>query len=164
MSAPRDPIPRQSPAFAAFERDLLDDLVPHIDQNYSTNATRESRALAGLSMGGGQSLNFGLSHLETFAWVGAFSPAPNTKSVAEILPDPEAATRRLRWLYVSCGDKDRLFDVSQRVHAGLDERKVPHTFHVIKGGGHDFPVWRADLYRFASRVFRDPAPDALPVR
>jgi enterochelin esterase-like enzyme len=161
---PRDPIPRQSPAFAAFERDLLEDLVPHIDKAYSTNTSRESRALAGLSMGGGQSLNFGLSHPEAFAWVGAFSPAPNTKSVAEILPQPDAVAQKLRWLYVSCGDKDSLFHVSQRVHTGLDERKVPHAFYVIANGGHDFQVWRADLYRFAMRVFHEPATEKSPVR
>jgi enterochelin esterase-like enzyme len=153
---PRDPIPRQSPAFAAFERELLEDLIPFIEKSYSVKKDRESRALAGLSMGGGQSLNFGLTHLETFAWVGAFSAAPNTKGVAEIVPDPVAAIRKLRWLYVSCGDKDGLFHVSERVHAGLEERKVPHTFHVIANGGHDFQVWRADLHRFAKRLFREP--------
>ena len=78
---PRDPIPKQSPAFAAFEQDLLTDLIPFIEKTYSVKADRESRALAGLSMGGGQSLNFGLSHLDTFAWVGGFSSAPNTKKV-----------------------------------------------------------------------------------
>src|SRR5215218_6832340 len=60
----RDPIPKQSPAFAAFEKDLLTDLIPFIEKNYSVTADRESRALAGLSMGGGQSLNFGLNNLD----------------------------------------------------------------------------------------------------
>ena len=60
-----------APAFAVFERDLLDDVIPAIDARYSTRADRESRALAGLSMGGGQTLNFGLAHLDTFAWIGA---------------------------------------------------------------------------------------------
>ena len=64
----RDPIPKQSPAFAAFENDLLTDLIPFIEKNYSAVADRESRAIAGLSMGGGQALNFGLNHLDTFAW------------------------------------------------------------------------------------------------
>ena len=59
----RDPIPKQAPAFAAFEKDLLNDLIPFIEKTYSVKADRESRALAGLSMGGGQSLNFGLGNL-----------------------------------------------------------------------------------------------------
>src|SRR5688572_26864006 len=73
----RDPIPKQSPAFAAFEKELLTDLIPFIEKTYSTKTARESRAIAGLSMGGGQSLNFGLGNLDTFAWVGGFSSAPN---------------------------------------------------------------------------------------
>ena len=76
----RDPIPKQSPAFAAFEKDLLIDLIPFIEQSYSVKADRESRAIAGLSMGGGQALNFGLSNLNTFAWVGGFSSAPRAQT------------------------------------------------------------------------------------
>ncbi|MDQ0169480.1 alpha/beta hydrolase [Paenibacillus tundrae] len=64
--------------FERFELDLIDDLIPYIDSNYPTNSNRDNRAIAGLSMGGGQSLNIGLSHLDSFAWVGAFSAAPNT--------------------------------------------------------------------------------------
>src|SRR6478752_4991694 len=70
---------QQGPAFAAFEKDLLQDLIPFVEKTYSVKSDRESRALAGLSMGGGQSLNFGLANLDTFAWVGGFSSAPNTK-------------------------------------------------------------------------------------
>ena len=80
-----------APAFAAFEQDLLKDVIPTIESRYSVQADREHRALAGLSMGGGQSLNFGLAHLDTFAWVGGFSSAPNTKPAAELVPDPAAA-------------------------------------------------------------------------
>ncbi len=65
-----------APAFAAFEKDLLNDVIPAIEKRYAVQADREHRAIAGLSMGGGQSLNFGLGHLDTFAWIGAFSAAP----------------------------------------------------------------------------------------
>src|SRR6187402_186471 len=104
----RDPIPKQSPAFAAFEKDLLTDLIPFIEKTYSVKADRESRALAGLSMGGGQSLNFGLGNLDTFAWVGGFSSAPNTKPATDLLPDPEEAKKKLKLLWISCGDADGL--------------------------------------------------------
>jgi enterochelin esterase-like enzyme len=154
----RDPIPKQSPAFAAFEKDLLDDLIPHIEKNYSVIKDRESRALAGLSMGGGQSLNFGLGNLDTFAWVGGFSSAPNTKRPAELITDHDAAIKKLRLLYVSCGDKDRLLRVSEGVHEMLDEKKVKHRYNVIPGGGHDFNVWKSDLYHFAQLLFKDDAP------
>jgi enterochelin esterase-like enzyme len=157
---PRDPIPKQGPAFAAFEGDLLKDLIPFVEKNYPAKADRESRALAGLSMGGGQSLNFGLGNLDTFAWVGGFSSAPNTKPPADLIKDPEAMTKKLRLLYVACGDRDGLFRISENVHRTLDENKVPHVYRVIPGGGHDFKVWRSDLYHFARLVFREPGREA----
>src|SRR6185436_13051684 len=76
-----------APAFAAFEKDLLEDVIPAIETRYAVQKDREHRALAGLSMGGGQSLNFGLGHLDTFAWIGGFSSAPNTASPEQLVPD-----------------------------------------------------------------------------
>ena len=151
----RDPIPKQVPAFAAFEKDLLESLIPFVEKTYSARADRESRALAGLSMGGGQSLNFGLGHLDTFAWVGGFSSAPNTKPPGELLKDPADAARRLRLLYLACGDADGLLRVSEGVHQMLVENKVPHVYNVIPGGRHDFKVWKSDLFHIAPLLFRD---------
>jgi enterochelin esterase-like enzyme len=151
----RDPFPKQGPAFAAFEDDLLKDLIPFVEKTYPAKADRESRALAGLSMGGGQSLNFGLNNLDTFAWIGGFSSAPNTRRPADLIKDPAEAAKKLRLLYVACGDKDGLFRISEGVHKMLDEKKVPHVYNVIPGGGHDFRVWKSDLYHFAQRLFRD---------
>ncbi len=94
-----------APAFAAFEKDLLEDVIPTIEAKYSVQADREHRALAGLSMGGGQSLNFGLAHLDTFAWVGAFSAAPNTKKPADLVPDPAAAKEKLKLLWIGVGNE-----------------------------------------------------------
>jgi enterochelin esterase-like enzyme len=142
-----------APAFAVFERDLLDDVIPAIQARYSTYTNPENRALAGLSMGGGQSLNFGLGHLDTFAWVGGFSSAPNTKRPAELVPDPAAAKEKLKLLWLSCGNKDGLIRISQGVHAYLKENKVPHIWHV-DGNGHDAPHWRNSLWLFAQRIFK----------
>jgi enterochelin esterase-like enzyme len=152
----RDPIPKQSPAFEAFEKDLLDDLIPFVEKTYSVKADRESRALAGLSMGGGQSLNFGLKNLDTFAWVGGFSSAPNTRRPADLIKDHAEAAKKLRLLYVACGDKDGLMRISEGVHKMLDENKVPHVYNVIPGGAHDFKVWKSDLCIFAQLIFREP--------
>jgi enterochelin esterase-like enzyme len=149
----RSPFNQQGPAFAAFEKDLLDDLIPFIEKNYSVKADRESRALAGLSMGGGQSLNFGLGHLETFAWVGGFSSAPNTKPAGGLLKDPADAAKKLKLLWVSCGDRDNLMRISKAFHEVLEEKKVPHVWQV-DSGGHDFTVWKTDLYHFAPLLFR----------
>jgi pimeloyl-ACP methyl ester carboxylesterase len=117
-----------APAFAAFEKDLLEDLIPFMESHYSVQGNREHRAIAGLSMGGGQSLNFGLAHLDTFAWVGGFSSAPNTKPPAELLPDPAAAKAKLKLLYLSCGNKDGLIRISQGVHGYLTLEEQPLLF------------------------------------
>jgi enterochelin esterase-like enzyme len=142
--------------FGAFDQNLLKDVIPYIESNYSVKADREQRALAGLSMGGGQALNFGLSNLDTFAWVGGFSSAPNTKPAASLIKDHADAAKKLRLLYVACGDKDSLFKISLNVHNMLDEKKVPHIYNVVPGGQHDFKVWKNDLYHFSQLIFREP--------
>ena len=144
---------RSAPAFAAFEQDLLNDVIPAIESRYAVKADREHRALAGLSMGGGQSLNFGLGHLDTFAWIGAFSPAPNTRPPQELVRDPAAASERLKLLFLSCGKKDHLIRISQDVHAWLREKNVPHVWHV-DGHAHEPAHWKNTLYHFAQRIFR----------
>ncbi len=145
---------RSAPAFAAFEQDLLKDVIPTIESRYSVQADREHRALAGLSMGGGQSLNFGLTHLDTFGWVGGFSSAPNTKPTTELVPDP-AATRKLKLLWLSCGNKDGLIGISQRMHKYLKEKEIPHIWNV-DSHGHDPTHWANNLYHFAQKIFQDP--------
>jgi enterochelin esterase-like enzyme len=140
-------------AFATFERDLLHDLIPFIEKNYPVYKDRKHRALAGLSMGGGQALNFGLGNLDKFAWVGGFSSAPNTKMPQELLPDPGNAKKELKLLWISCGDKDNLLRVSQRTHDYLKANQVPHIFYV-EPGGHDFKVWKNDLYQFSQWLFK----------
>jgi enterochelin esterase-like enzyme len=104
-------------------------------------------------MGGGQSLNFGLAHLDTFAWVGGFSSAPNTKPPEQLVPDPAAAAQQLKLLWISCGNKDGLIRISQGVHAYLKEKNVPHVWHV-DGNGHDATHWRNNLWLFSQRIFR----------
>lgn len=142
-----------APAFAVFEKDLLQDVIPTIESRYSVQADREHRALAGLSMGGGQSLNFGLGHLDTFAWVGGFSSAPNTKPPEQLVPDPAAATQQLKLLWLSCGNKDGLIKISQGVHGYLKEKQVPHVWHV-DGNAHDPTHWKNNLWLFSQRIFK----------
>src|SRR5678816_413040 len=141
-----------APAFGKFDKDLLGDLIPFIQSKYSVQADREDRALAGLSMGGGQSLNFGLANLDTFAWVGGFSSAPNTAQPAQLVPNSTAAAQKLKLLWVSCGNEDSLFNISEGVHNYLTERGVPHAWH-IDAGAHTFPVWKNDLYHLSALLF-----------
>lgn len=143
-----------APAFAAFEQDLLQDVIPAIEKRCSVQADQEHRGVAGLSMGGGQSLNFGLAHMDTFAWVGGFSSAPNTKSPAQLVPNPAAAREKLKLLWVSCGSKDGLLRISQGVHAYLKEQNVPHVWNV-DAHAHDPTEWRNNLYYFLQQVFSE---------
>jgi enterochelin esterase-like enzyme len=104
-------------------------------------------------MGGGQALNFGLGNLDTFAWVGGFSSAPNTRNPEQLLPNAQAAKEKLKLVWLSCGDKDGLFFISQRTHRYLAEHNVPHIWHA-QPGGHDFGMWKQDLYNFSQLLFR----------
>lgn len=139
-----------------FEDDLFKDIIPLIETKYSVYADREHRALAGLSMGGGQTLNIGLVHPETFAYVGAFSSAPNTRefggmSADKLLPDPETA-KKLKLLWLAGGNKDGLIRVSQGVHKMLKEQNVPHVWNV-DSHAHDNTEWANNLYLFSQHIF-----------
>jgi enterochelin esterase-like enzyme len=140
-------------AFTTFEKDLLNDLIPFIETSYPVLKDREHRAVAGLSMGGGQSLNFGLGNPDRFAWVGGFSSAPNTKNPEQLLPDPAAAKSKLKLLWISCGLDDNLMLFSKRTHDYLQQHNVPHIFYV-EPGIHDFKVWKNDLYMFSKLLFK----------
>ena len=144
----------QNDDFAAFEADLLQDVIPYVESHYSVRTDRENRALMGLSMGGGQTLNFGLTHLDRFAWIAAFSPAPNTKPAAELIPNAAAVNAQLKLLWLSCGDRDTLVGaISRNFLAGMQEKGINHIWHV-DSGAHAWPVWKNDLYIVSQRLFR----------
>lgn len=148
-------------AFATFEKDLLNDLIPYIEKTYPVLKDRESRAIAGLSMGGGQSLNFGLGNLDKFAWIGGFSSAPNTKRPEELVPDAARAKQQLKLLFISCGDSDRLITFSKRTHDYLEKNNVPHIYY-IEPGVHDFKVWKNGLYMFSQLLFKPVDVNSFP--
>lgn len=145
--------PDKVQAFSVFEQDLLTDLIPFIEKKYPVVKNREQRAIAGLSMGGGQSLNFGLGNLDKFAWVGAFSAAPNTKIPKELVPNPEEVKKKLKLLWISCGDNDWLIINSKRTHDYLYKNNVPHAYY-LEPGVHDFKVWKNGLYMFSQFLFK----------
>ncbi len=136
-----------------FENDLLHDIIPYIDSHYSVYTDRDHRALAGLSMGGGQTLNIGLVHPETFAWVGGFSSAPDTRQPpSALVPDP-SVPKQLKLIWLACGNKDGLIRISQAVHQYLKENGVPHIWHV-DGNAHDTTEWDNNLYLFSQHIFK----------
>lgn len=135
-----------------FENDLFKDIIPYVESHYSVYTDREHRGLGGLSMGGGQTLNIGLAHVETFAYIGGFSSAPNTKSPADLVADP-ASLKQLKLLWIACGNQDGLIRISQGVHGMLKEKDVPHVWNV-DSHAHDDPESANNLYLFVQRIFR----------
>ncbi len=152
--------PERVEAFATFEHDLLNDLIPFIEKIFSVIQDPEHRAIAGLSMGGGQALNFGLGNLDTFAWVGGFSSAPNTKTPEELVPNPQETKKKLKLLWMSCGADDGLIRFSKRLHDYLQAHNVPHIYY-IEPGGHDFNVWKNGLYMFSQFLFKPVDPSVF---
>lgn len=136
-----------------FENDLLKDIIPYIDSHYSVYADAGHRALAGLSMGGGQTLNIGLVHPETFAYVGGFSNAPDTRQPPSTLVPDVSVPKKLKLLWLAGGNKDGLLPITQTVHAYLKENGVPHIYHV-DGNAHDTTCWDNNLFLFSQRIFK----------
>jgi enterochelin esterase-like enzyme len=136
---------------SGFENELLTDIIPLVESRYQVLGDPEHRAVAGLSMGGGQALRIGLKHLDKFAYLGGFSSAIFGKAN---LPADTEAVKKIRLLWVSCGDADSLLKANRSFHESLEQAKIPHTWH-LETGGHTFAVWRNDLYLFAQRLFRD---------
>lgn len=140
-------------AFAKFESDLINDLIPSIEKKYPVICDSLHRALAGLSMGGGQAFNFGLTHLDKFLWVGGFSAAPNTKSPEMLVRNTGDAKKLIKLCWISCGDNDNLIYSSRQIHDYFKRNNVPHIYYV-EPGVHDFNVWNNDLYLFTQLLFK----------
>jgi enterochelin esterase-like enzyme len=138
---------------APYHEDLLKDIIPFVESHFSEHAGRDHRAIAGMSMGGGQTLNIGLTNLATFAWIAAVAAAPNTRPAAELITDPAKVTQ-LKLLWLSVGNRDNLFRVSKGMHDYLTEKGVPHVWRVDTNG-HDTAVMSNSLYHFAQKLFKE---------
>ena len=141
-------------AFGEFDKDLIGSLIPYIEKNFSVYTDREHRAIAGLSMGGGQSLNFGLGHMDVFAYVGGFSSAPNTMRAAQLIPDVDKVKKENKLLWMVCGGADGLMNNSAQLKAFCDEKGIPCTLINYPEQGHNFVVWKYGLYNFAQLIFK----------
>lgn len=136
-----------------FEKDLLQDVIPFVEANYQVQPGAEHRGIAGLSMGGGQSLTIGLNHADMFAWVGGFSSAiPNTESVAGAMQDPNRTNEQLRLLWIACGKDDFLKSRNEEFIGQLKEKGITHEWQLTEGN-HSWPVWRGYLADFVPKLF-----------
>ncbi len=135
---------------------LFTEVIPAIERDYQVDARRERRAIAGLSMGGAESLFVGLNAIDRFAWIGAFSSGGlgQPAQFAELFPSLTAAEgKRLKLLWIACGTEDRLIDANRQFRSFLTERSVPHEA-VETPGAHTWTVWRRNLATFTPLLFR----------
>jgi enterochelin esterase-like enzyme len=135
-----------------YQKALVTEVIPQIEANYHVSKKREDRAIAGLSMGGHESLFVGLTHPELFAWIGTFSAGLNAKAIAD-LPQTNAQKANLRLLWMACGVDDGLLKPNQTVIAALKAEGLPVTA-IETPGHHQWPVWRDNLIHFAPLLFQ----------
>jgi len=145
---------RSSANTEELRRDLVEVVLPMIEERYRTKPGKKNRAIAGLSMGGLHSLTIGLNHLDIFSTVGSFSGAiPEMNVIEPVLSDPDATNEALDLLWVACGQKDFLLDENRKLIAALEEKGIEHEWHLTEGS-HAWPVWRGYLADFAPKLFR----------
>jgi enterochelin esterase-like enzyme len=137
-----------------FGQSLLKEVIPAVEKSYRVNSNRTHRALAGLSMGGAETLVVGLNHLEMFSQLGAFSSGGLPPDFAQSFPNLSAKTNeQVKLLWISCGKDDRLIDANNKFVAFLKEHQVKHEY-VVTEGAHTWLVWRRNLASLAPQLFR----------
>jgi len=150
----------RSAATAAYESVMLQELIPLIDGKYRTKKTREHRAMAGLSMGSGQTLNITLRHLDTFAWIGAMSGAPRqgfevATAYDGAFRDVAAFNKKVKLLWFGAGTaEERVHASTVAVHEALERAGIRNVFYSSPGTDHEWQTWRRSLHDFAPRLFR----------
>ena len=150
---------------SAFEEDVIQVLIPHIDKTFRTLRDRDHRAMAGLSMGGMQTFQVAFNHLDHFSYIGGFSGAGGMLGNRKLDPktdyngafaDPTrfAKTVHLLWLGVGTNEPERMRTGLRNLHSSLQEANIPHIYYESPGTDHEWQTWRRDLKDFASRLFR----------
>ena len=144
--------------FDRFRDALLSEVVPLVETAYRVSKERSSRAIAGLSMGGSESLLTGLNARDRFAWIGAFSSGGLPEDFDAQFPGLDSkASAQLRLLWISCGADDRLIDLNRKFRDWLKSKGIQHTA-IETPGAHTWMVWRRNLASFTSLLFQQNAP------
>jgi enterochelin esterase-like enzyme len=140
-----------------MQADLLANVIPLVEKNYRVIADRSGRAIAGLSMGGYQSLNIGLKNLDKFEYVAGFSSAikDGIGGFASFLSRPDAANSQLKLLWIGIGDKDDLLGGNRQFEQALTEQGIKHEWVLTPGYGHAWTLWRVYLRDVIPKLFRD---------
>ena len=136
-----------------FDQTLTSEIIPAVERQYNVAKGRENRAIAGLSMGGQESVTLGMTHPELFAWIGGMSAAVPRGNYDAAFPQMDAKKANLRLLWVACGTSDGLITANRAFVAWAKEKGLPVT-GVETAGAHTFVVWRGNLLAFAPLLFR----------
>jgi enterochelin esterase-like enzyme len=140
--------------FTKFREALLTEVMPKVESEYRVNKDRNARAIAGLSMGGTESLLTGLNNLDKFAWIGAFSSGGLPDDFQTVFPGLDAkANQQLRLLWIACGTEDHLIVGNRKFREWLKQKGVQRT-DIETPGMHTWMVWRRNLAEFAGLLFR----------
>jgi enterochelin esterase-like enzyme len=139
--------------FKNFTEALLTEVIPQVENEYRIAKDRNSRAIAGLSMGGSESLLTGLNHLDKFSWVGAFSSGGIPEEFEEDFPSLDAqVNQQLHLLWIACGTEDHLITINRNLRGWLKEKGVKVT-EIETPGMHTWMVWRRNLSEFVPLLF-----------
>jgi enterochelin esterase family protein len=140
---------------AGFKDALLNEVMPEVERSYHVAKDRTSRAIAGLSMGGAESLVTGLNSLDRFAYVGAFSAGGMSDEYPAVFPSiNDKVNAQLKLLWIACGTDDRLIEANRKFGTWLDSKQVKFT-KIETPGAHTWLVWRRNLAEFAPLLFQD---------
>ena len=140
--------------FSKFREALLTEVIPYVEAAYLVTKDRNARAIAGLSMGGSESLLTGLNSLDKFSWIGAFSSGGIPEDFDKDFPSLDSnAAKQIRLLWVACGTDDRLIEINRNFRQWLKSRNIPHA-DIETPGAHTWMVWRRNLAAFAPLLFR----------
>ena len=153
-----------SDGWTNFTNDLLNSLIPYIEKNYSVYTDRLHRAIAGLSMGGAQTLNIGLTHLNLFPYIGGFSSGgPIAYSIGQLFPDLAATRQQLKLLFLSIGTNDSGKAYSDSIDSFCTSNNIPHSYFLVQGAGHDWNVWKQSLWNFSQMACANGFTDYGPI-
>jgi len=150
---PREMADMRAKSLEAFKTELMGESLPLVQGTYRVSPKREDRAIAGLSMGGWQSLSTGMTNLDRFATIGSFSGAVDAKEIQIALNDPQGTNSKLKLLWIACGEKDFLLERNEQLISTLKTKGIQHEWRLTPGD-HSWPVWRDYLAEFAPKLFR----------
>ncbi len=136
-----------------FTQALLTEILPRVESEYHVSKDRSDRAIAGLSMGGLESLEIGLTHTGMFAWIGGFSSAFHNLNYTRKLASLDSQAADLRLLWIACGTEDSLIEPNRKFVAYLKTKDMPVT-QIETPGLHTWMVWRNNLIHFAPLLFQ----------